>query len=112
MTPSATALASTRPVTAEEAQHYIDTLRDAVTLRLQAGAHPDDAMLTAATLLDAWIAVHVDGAATSVYGDGVPSRYRLEHALEQIAAGKRPDGSYNLSREACEQIARKALGDV
>lgn len=34
---------------------------------------------------------------------------RLRAALEQIAAASRPDGTYNLSREACEQIAREAL---
>ena len=33
----------------------------------------------------------------------------LKGTLERIAAGKRPDGTYNLSREACEQIARAAL---
>lgn len=33
----------------------------------------------------------------------------LEDALRQIAAPKRPDGTYNLSREACEQIARETL---
>lgn len=34
-----------------------------------------------------------------------------EAALQKIAAPKRPDGTYNLSREACERIAREALGD-
>lgn len=34
----------------------------------------------------------------------------LEAALERIAAPARPDGSYNLSREACGEIARDALG--
>lgn len=34
---------------------------------------------------------------------------RLESALERVASPRRPDGSYNLGREACEQIARKAL---
>lgn len=34
---------------------------------------------------------------------------RYESALEKIAAGKRPDGTYNLSREACEQIAKEVL---
>lgn len=33
----------------------------------------------------------------------------LEGALRRIAAGPRPDGTYNLSREACERIAREAL---
>lgn len=33
----------------------------------------------------------------------------LEYALNQIASLPRPDGTYNLSREACEQIARAAL---
>jgi hypothetical protein len=31
--------------------------------------------------------------------------------LYQIAAPKRPDGTYNLSREACEQLAVKVLED-
>jgi hypothetical protein len=34
---------------------------------------------------------------------------RLREVLERIAMPTRPDGTYNLSREACEQIARKAL---
>lgn len=33
----------------------------------------------------------------------------LEGALMRIATPKRPDGTYNLSREACEQIAKEAL---
>lgn len=33
-------------------------------------------------------------------------------ALELIAVGKRPDGTYNRSREACEQLAREALEKV
>lgn len=33
----------------------------------------------------------------------------MEDALHKIAAPRRPDGTYNLSREACEQIAREAL---
>ena len=33
----------------------------------------------------------------------------LEGVLRRIAAPRRPDGTYNLSREACEQIAREAL---
>lgn len=33
----------------------------------------------------------------------------LEAVLERIAASKRPDGTYNLSREACGQLARSAL---
>lgn len=33
----------------------------------------------------------------------------LEDVLGQIAASKRPDGTYNLGREACEQLARKGL---
>jgi hypothetical protein len=32
-----------------------------------------------------------------------------EAALERIAAPRRPDGTYNLSRAACEQIAKDAL---
>lgn len=34
---------------------------------------------------------------------------RLKEALEFIAAPRRRDGSYNRSREACEQLAREAL---
>lgn len=30
-------------------------------------------------------------------------------ALERIAVPPRPDGTYNLSREACQQIAQDAL---
>lgn len=35
------------------------------------------------------------------------AKYRA--ALELIAAPKRPDGTYNRDREACEQLARDAL---
>lgn len=42
--------------------------------------------------------------------DGCTQEYwRWNEALNRIAAPKRPDGTYNLSREACEQIAAKAL---
>lgn len=34
---------------------------------------------------------------------------RLKEALELISTPKRADGTYNRSREACEQIAREAL---
>lgn len=34
---------------------------------------------------------------------------RLREALQLIATPKRPDGTYNRSREACEQLARDAL---
>ncbi len=34
---------------------------------------------------------------------------RMRAALGLIAAPKRPDGTYNRGREACEQIARAAL---
>jgi hypothetical protein len=33
----------------------------------------------------------------------------LEAALELIAVGKRPDGTYNRCREACELVAKEAL---
>lgn len=33
----------------------------------------------------------------------------LEEALELIAVGKRPDGTYNRCREACEVVAKEAL---
>lgn len=36
---------------------------------------------------------------------------RFRTALELIAAGKRPDGTYNRCREACEILAKKALCD-
>lgn len=34
---------------------------------------------------------------------------RLREALQLIATPKRSDGTYNRSREACEQLARDAL---
>lgn len=34
---------------------------------------------------------------------------KLEEVLRLIAAPKRADGTYNRCREACEQLARKAL---
>lgn len=36
---------------------------------------------------------------------------KLRSALELIATPKRPDGTYNRCREACEQLAREALKD-
>lgn len=33
----------------------------------------------------------------------------LEYALNQIASGPRPDGTYNISREVCQKVAREAL---
>lgn len=36
----------------------------------------------------------------------------MQSALERIAVGKRSDGTYNLGREACEDIAKKALADA
>lgn len=33
----------------------------------------------------------------------------MEIALETIATPKRPDGTYNYCREACEQVAKEAL---
>lgn len=36
---------------------------------------------------------------------------RYEAALYRIAGGPLPDGTYNLSREACAQIAKEALGE-
>lgn len=35
----------------------------------------------------------------------------LLQALELIAAAPRPDGTYNRCREACEQLAKKAIKD-
>jgi hypothetical protein len=35
---------------------------------------------------------------------------RYQSALRRIATPRRPDGTYNLGREACEQIANQALG--
>lgn len=56
--------AARRPeISREQAQHFIDTARDAVTLRLEAGHHPEDAMMTGWTMLESWIATHVDGCA-------------------------------------------------
>lgn len=34
---------------------------------------------------------------------------KVRQALELIASPKRPDGTYNRSREACEQLAKAAL---
>jgi len=36
----------------------------------------------------------------------------MENALERIATPKRPDGTYNLCREACEKLAREALHEA
>jgi hypothetical protein len=33
-------------------------------------------------------------------------------ALNLVAAPKRPDGTYNRGREACEQVARQALDHI
>jgi hypothetical protein len=32
-----------------------------------------------------------------------------EEVVRLVAVGRRPDGTYNLSREACEQLAQEAL---
>lgn len=37
---------------------------------------------------------------------------RLREALNLIAAPKRPDGTYNRCREACEQLAKEALNQT
>jgi hypothetical protein len=37
---------------------------------------------------------------------------RYRSALRLIAAPERPDGTYNRSREACEQLAKEALGEL
>lgn len=42
--------------------------------------------------------------------EAVRREQQLRAVLERIAAGVRPDGTYNLSREACEQLAKEALG--
>ena len=39
-------------------------------------------------------------------------RDTLKSALELIATPRRPDGTYNRCREACEIIAREALGST
>lgn len=44
------------------------------------------------------------------YEAQVKENQRLREALELIAAQKRPDGTYNRCREACEKLAREALG--
>lgn len=36
----------------------------------------------------------------------------LEWALGQVAAPKRPDGTYNLGREACERLAKDVLNEA
>lgn len=53
----------------EATRAYIDTLAEVVRLRLDAGAHPEDAMMTGWALMAAWVAVHVDGSSTSTFGD-------------------------------------------
>lgn len=35
---------------------------------------------------------------------------KLENALHKIAAPKRPDGTWNLSRDSCREVACMALG--
>jgi hypothetical protein len=35
-----------------------------------------------------------------------------KNALELIACGKRPDGTYNRCREACEQLAKETLEKI
>ena len=36
----------------------------------------------------------------------------LEGALQLVAAPKRPDGTYNRCREACEILAREAINEI
>jgi hypothetical protein len=51
----------------DETRHFIDTLSDAVTLRLEPESHPEDAMCIALDLINAWAIVHVDGSAEYIY---------------------------------------------
>jgi len=48
-------------------------------------------------------------AAANNTAELVEENSRLRQALELIAAPKRPDGTYNRCREACEALARDAL---
>lgn len=52
-------------------------------------------------LVDGKFDQHIKSAATQ----------KLIEALELIAAPKRPDGTYNRCREACEFVARQALAE-
>lgn len=42
-------------------EHFMGTVHQAVLLRMAAGAHVGDAMLTGYSMMEAWIRVHVDG---------------------------------------------------
>ena len=46
---------------------------------------------------------------TSEWTEVCADNARLREALELIATSVRSDGTYNRSREACEQLAREAL---
>lgn len=47
--------------TSSQTEHFVDTVAKAVKLRLEAGAHVGDAMMLGASMMEAWVAVHVDG---------------------------------------------------
>jgi hypothetical protein len=67
------------------------------------------------TFTSAWqLARHLEDELLSItdYAGDTTNQLRIARdALYQIAAPKRPDGTYNRSREACEQLARKVLDD-
>ena len=61
----------------------------------------------------AWVELREEGCARNTSVDErsalIARCEELEGALMRIATPKRPDDTYNLSREACEQIAKEAL---
>jgi hypothetical protein len=48
-------------VTGDDLRHITDTVRDMVHMRLDAGDHPDDVLMSAWEIFEHWCRVHIDG---------------------------------------------------
>lgn len=55
---------------------------------------------------------HANDAYERQNAELVKERNYLRETLKLIAAGRRPDGTFNRCREACEKLAKKALAQV
>ena len=79
-----------------DAANHIESLR----LEVRTQRHEIAALREERNVLLEWERPSVDDIA------------QMEQALLQVAAPKRPDGTYNHCREACEQLAKDALRRV
>jgi hypothetical protein len=94
-----------RAPSVDETRHFIDTLRDAATLRLESGSHPEDAMCIALDLINACAAVHVDGSAEYIYhfrGEQTITTLRAEPDGRQMLLSTRASDALRWKVERCE----------